>query len=358
LTGGPRVWIGAALAALLVIAAPLEARAQQSAMTKAKEAYQFAEYQKATELFSTVANDAQAGEESRRTALRYLARAHVAQNQRSKAKRALEKLVNLEPPAVEMNPDVEPPAVYELYYEVRQEMSDSYKVGQQQGLQTLAVMDFSNNSITDRERWNGLKNGVPSMMINFLSDGVDLRVIERERIEWILDELELQKTETVDQSTAVETGQVLGANAVVFGSYIVHEGEMMLQARVVDVETSEVLLGEEVSGDPDDFYSLAQELSNQVARAVNVEMEETKMGARQTKSLDAMMAYSDGLEQMEDGNYLKAYNNFRAALQHDGSFERARQKAQSLRPMMASANIDQSQVAPLPGEEGAGGTGR
>jgi TolB-like protein len=346
------------LAALLVVAAPLEARAQQSALTKAKEAYQFAEYQKATELFSTVASDAQAGEESRRTALRYLARAHVAQNQRTKAKQALKKLINLEPPAVEMNPDVEPPAVYELYYEVRQEMSGSYEVGQQQGLQTLAVMDFSNNSITDREQWSGLQNGVPSMMINFLNGGVDLKVIERERIEWILDELKLQQTETVDQSTAVETGQVLGANAVVFGSFIVNDGEMILSARVVDVETSEVLLGEDVRGEPDNFYSLAQELSNQVARAINVEMEETKMGARQTKSLDAMMAYSDGLEQMEDGNYLKAYNSFRTALQHDGSFDRARQKAQSLRPMMASSNIDQSQVPPLPGEGESGGAGR
>lgn len=354
--GGPRAWIGAALAVLFVFAAPLEARAQQSAMTQAKEAYQFADYEKATELFSNVAGNTEVDEETRRTALRYLARAHVAQNQTEEAKQAIERLVGMEPPSVEMNPDVEPPAIMDLYYEVRKEASGGYEV-QQPGLQTLAVMDFSNNSITNRDQWSGLQNGVPSMMINFLNGGVDLKVIERERIEWILDELEMQQSDAVDQSTAVETGQVLGASAVVFGSYIVNDGEMILSARVVDVETSEVLLGEDVRGEPDNFYSLAQDLSNQIARAINVEMDETEVGARQTKSLDAMMAYSDGLEQMEDGNYLSAYKSFRTALRHDSSFSRARQKAESLRPMMASANIDQSQVPPLPGEGSSSSTG-
>ena len=317
------------------------AYAQQSTLQEAKEKYQFADYEKAVELFSEVAQNKDAPEDMRRTALRYLGRAYIAQDERGEAKEAIKNLVTMEPPLIELDPDVEPPPVMEIYYQVRKELDGGYKVKQQAaGMQTLAVMDFTNNSITDREQWSGLSKGMPSMMINYLNGGTDLKVIERERIQWILDELKLQKKQdVVDQSTAVRTGKLLGANAVVFGSYIVHDEEMMVQARVVKVETGEVLLGEQVSGQPDEFASLIQKLSNEVTRSINVELEETQTGMSETKSLDAMMAYSDGLALLEDGKYRAAYEKFLQATEYDSDFKKAKLKAQSLKPMLASADI-------------------
>jgi len=329
----------AALVALALAAAP--AAAQQSTLDQAKEKYQFAEYDAAIDLFSQVAKDEQAPEELRRTALRYLGRAYIAENQRGEAKEAIKNLVTLEPPLTQLDPDVEPPPIMDLYYQVRKELEGGYGVKQQDpGLQTLAVMDFTNNSIDERERWEGLRKGLPSMMITRLNGGTDLKVIERERIQWILDELELQrKGDVVDQSTAVRTGKLLGANAVVFGSYIVHEEEMMVQARVVEVETGEVLLGEQVKGSPDDFATLIQDLSTEITRSINVELEETQTGMSNTKSLDAMMAYSDGLALLEDGEYRAAYEKFLQALDHDSGFRKAKRKAESLKPMLASADV-------------------
>jgi len=312
--------------------------AQQSVFKEAKQKYQFAEYEKATTLFKKVANDAQAEMKLRQDALRYLARAHIARGQKDKARSAIKDLVNTEPPAVDMNPDVEPPAVMDLYYEVQKESRGSYKVGnQEKGLQTLAVMDFSNNSITRRDDYEGLSKGLPSIMINHLTGGTDLQVIERERIEWLLNELKLQKQKSkVDQSTAVRTGKLLGANAVVFGSFIATEGEMSITARVVKVETGEVLFGDQVKGEPDTFFDLIKELSQKVTKSVNVEMEETKLGSEQTKSLDAMMAYSDGLSLLESGKYRAAQRKFKKALEYDDGFARARKKMKSLKPMVAS----------------------
>lgn len=317
------------------------ATAQQSTLDEAKKKYQFADYDAATDLFSQVAQNKEAPEELRRTALRYLGRAYIAQNQRDEAKEAIKNLVTLEPPLTELDPDVEPPPIMDLYYQVRKELDGGYAVKKQDpGLQTLAVMDFTNNSIDERERWDGLRQGLPSMMITRLNGGTDLKVIERERIQWILDELELQrKADVVDQSTAVRTGKLLGANAVVFGSYIVHEEEMLVQARVVKVETGEVLLGEQVKGSPDDFATLIQDLSTEITRSINVELEETQTGMSNTKSLDAMMAYSDGLALLEDGEYRAAYEKFLQALDYDGGFQKAKRKAESLKPMLASADV-------------------
>lgn len=320
-----------------------QAVAQQSVFEDAKQKYQFAEYGEAIDLFQKVANDQSSDVELRQDALRYLARAYIAEGRKEKARSAIEQLVSTEPPAVEMNPDVEPPAVMKLYYEVQKEQRGSHKVRQQEGLQTLAVMDFTNNSIAQRERYEGLKNGLPSMMINYLNGGVDLKVIERERIQWLLDELKLQKKkEVVDQSTAVKTGKLLGANAVVFGSYTMTQDELMILSRVVNVETGEVMLGDQVRGEPDQFFELIQELSQKVIQSINVKMEETQLGSEDTQSLDAMMAYSEGLSLMEEGEFRKAYEKFMTATDYDENFERARRKAQSLKPMLASANVEGS----------------
>lgn len=329
------VWFVGALSGAV---APVQA--QDAALQQARAAYQSAEYEQAIALFSDVARDEQAAKQTRREALQYLGRAYVARNQEAKAREAIHTLLELEPPLVAFDPDVEPPPLMNLYYQVRKNGSGGYEAEREDpGLRTLAVMDFTNSSVDEHQRFQPLQKGFPSMMIHYLNGATDLKVIERERIQWLLGELELQQQgEIVDQSTAVRTGKLLGAHAVVFGSYTVHRDRMWLSARVVDVETSEVLLAEQIFGDKDKFFELVQKLSLQAARAINVSLDETRLGSRtETRSLDAMLAYSDGLALLEEGAYQAAYEKFLEAQEHDPDYKRAEIKAMSLRPMLAAA---------------------
>jgi TolB-like protein len=248
----------------------------------------------------------------------------------------------MEPPPVELDPNRQPPDLMKIHYEVRKEMSGDYAVRQDPGLQTLAIMDFTNASVTDRQRWGSLTAGFPSMMINYLNGTTDLQVIERQRIDWLLKELKLQrKADVVDQSTAVRTGKVLGATSVLFGTYTVLEDRIRIGARLVKVETSEILLAEDVMGDPDDFFGLVEELSKKVTRAINVELEKTKTGAGpETQSIEARLAYFDGLVEMDDGNYQAARKHFQDALEHDPNYELAKTKMESLEPQLAAAQAD------------------
>ncbi len=334
-----RLGLGGAL--LLLLAGPVSA--QPEALEEAKDAYAFGEYEEAIELFSGVAQDTAVDREVRKEALRYLGRAYVARDKRDKAREAIRTLIELEPPLVELDPNREPPPIMQIYYDVRKQVEGGYGVEREgPGLQTLAIMDFSNGSVYERERYQSLSKGFPSMMINYMAGATDLKVIERERIQWILNELELQqKADVVDQSTAVRIGKLLGANAVLFGTFIMQEDEMWLSTRMVKVETSEILLSEKVMGDPDDFFELIEELSLKMTRAINVEMEETEMGTgSSTRSLDAVLAYSDGLEELEDGNYRAAYEKFLEAQEYDPNYTQAQLKAESLKPMLALSNPD------------------
>lgn len=346
-----RALLGVLIGGLAALFSVAPAQAQPAAFQDAQEAYEFAEFEKAIGLFSKVAQDTTVDSDIRREALRYLGRAYIARDKHDQAREAIKSLVQMEPPLVELDPDREPPTIMDLYYEVRQQMQGGYAIEKRgPGLQTLAIMDFTNASVDERERFGSLTKGFPSMMINYLSGATDLKVIERERIQWLLNELELQrKADVVDQSTAVRTGKLLGANAVLFGSYIVHEDQMWLSSRLVKVETGEILLAEKIFGEPDEFFGLVEELSLKVTRAINVEMEET-IGS-ETQSLDAMMAYSDGLVALENGNYRKAYEKFLQAQEYDPNYKRAEIKAQSLKPMLATAGPDSTRA---PGDTGGG----
>jgi TolB-like protein len=315
---------------------------QPSVFRDAEEALTYGDYEKAISLFSQVAQDTSVRKDVRRESLRHLGRAHIAKDQREKAREALKELVMLEPPVVELDPDRQPPPLMDLYYEVRREVDGSYAIKKDDpGLQTLAIMDFTNSSVDQNERFEPLSKGFPSMMINTMSGATSLKVVERERIQWLLKEIKLQQqANIVDQSTAVRAGELLGVNTVLFGSYIVHNEEMWLSARLVKVETGEILLSDKITGEPDRFFELIDDLSKQITRSINVEMEEARsksMGAT-TESLDAMLAYSDGLDELEDGDYRAAREKFMLALEYDPDYTQARLKAQSIKPMLADSD--------------------
>lgn len=318
----------------------------------AEEAYQWANYDRAIELFSKVAQNPDVAKEKRRNSLQYLSRAYVAKDMSEKAKQAIKQLVELEPPIIELDPMVEPPPVMEIYYGVRKSSTGSYAISAPDpGINTLAIMDFTNSSVDDHERFDPLNKGFASMMSHYLQGATDLKIVERERIQWLLNELELQREGgTVDPSTAVRTGKLLGAQSVVFGAYSVHGDRLWISARLVKVETGEILLAEQIFGDKDEFFSLIEELSLKTTRAINVSLEETELGGRtETKSLDAMLAYSDGLALLEQDKYREAYEKFLLAQEYDPSYKRAEIKALSLRPLLA---LNETEAGPDQDPEG------
>lgn len=327
--------VATCLAAVFLLFAATPALAQQDVLDQAISAYQSAEFDQAIELFTALTESDVASVETKRTSYHYLGRAYTAKHMNAEARAAVSALLELEPPRTEFDPDMEPPPLMNLYYDVRTE-KDGYEVGDGQ-VQTIAIIDFTNGSIgSNASDYEPLSQGLASMMINMMGGSIDLKVVERERLQWLLDELDLQsESGRVDQSTAVEMGKLIGAQSVLIGSFIVNDDDMYLGSRLVKVETGEVLLGEQIRGDVDDVFDLIQDLSVQTARSINVALEESDLGgAGETRSLDAMISYSEGLTLLDQESYQAAYNKFQEALEYDPEYARAQTRAESLRPML------------------------
>jgi TolB-like protein len=302
-------------------------------LDEAEQYYKSAQFDKAIDILKQLSADS-TDKEVQKDALRFLGRAYTAKGLYNKAKDAIMKLLELEPPMVVFNPDYEPPVFMKLYYEARKEYSGSYKVETPDpGMKTMAIIDFKNRSVNHKAQYDPMEQGFADLMINRLNNSTNLKVVERERIQWILNEIKMQHQ--YDMEGAVRLGKQLGVQTVLLGSFIIVGDQIWLGARLVKVETSEILLTDEVKGDLDNFFDLVDKLGKKIADNINVTLKkETKEDISQAPSLDAIMAYSVGLSYLESNDYKNAYDKFEEALKIDPNYEKAKLKAQSIAPLV------------------------
>ena len=315
----------------------LSQKPSEEKMKKAMEYFNSAQYDNAIQLLSDLAMDKALEKKEKKDVLLALGRTYFAKNLKDRAKETISSLLDLEPPIVTLDPDAECPPLMKMYYEVRKTKTGSTAVERADpGIKTIAILDFKNRSIDDHDKLDPLEKGFAELMISQLNGGIHLKVIERERIQWIMDEIGLENTpDKFEEKSAVRVGKQLGVHSVLLGSFIKTKNKLWMSARMVKVETSEILATESVDGDPDEFFELAEKLSLKVAKGINATISEAEVKkGTETKSLDAMMLYSEGLVALEKGNYKSAYDKFLDALAKDPSYEKARTKAESLKPLL------------------------
>src|SRR5512138_1296037 len=107
---------------------------------------------------------------------------------------------------------------------------------------TVAVMpNFDNGSVLNHADYDALGKGIADVLITELSANSAIRVVERDRIQQLIDEQNLSTSGRVDKATAVQVGKLLGVHHMIFGGFIIDpKGQMRLDARAVNVETSEI----------------------------------------------------------------------------------------------------------------------
>ena len=307
---------------------------QKEKLENAQRYYKSAQFDDAIKLLSEISSDNSADTETKKEALRYLGRSYTAKGLYDEAKGSIKKLLELEPPVVEFNPDYEPPVFMKLYYESRKEFSDSYSIElPDPGMKTMAIIDFKNRSIDKKLQYDPMEQGFADLLISRLNNSTGLKVVERERLQWILDEIKLQ--DKYDMEGAVRAGKMLGAQTVLLGSFIINNDEIWLGGRLVKVETSEILLTDEVKGELDEFFDLIDKLSEKISEKININLKEDQVSeVSQGPSLDAILAYSIGLNFLEKEDYTNAYAKFQEALKFSPDYEKAQLKAESIEPYL------------------------
>lgn len=204
-------------------------------------------------------------------------------------------------------------------------------------LKTIAIMEFDNFSIGKyQEELGPIGKALADFFEHDFGKISDFKVVERNKINFVMNELELQKSGSVDQSTAVKVGKLLGAHYMVFGSVTQLDGKnCRMVVRVVDVETSEIIESVDKEGKPD-YSKMEKELVAELSGKLNVVLgDDIKklIDEGGTESGNAMSLYAKGLEYMDRYDYKQAYKFFKQAYDLDNTFVEAKRKMDIYRPL-------------------------
>jgi curli biogenesis system outer membrane secretion channel CsgG len=206
------------------------------------------------------------------------------------------------------------------------------------GTKTIAIMEFDNFSTGKyKESLGDLSKGLADFFQYDFSKYSGVRVVERDKLDYLLRELKLSQEGKIDPATAVRVGKMLGAQYMVFGSITqIDKKDARMVVRVVNVETSEIVTTADREGKPD-FVEMEKELVKDIAGKLDLAL--TKEGAaaidESAPDMDAAKLYSLGLKYMDEYQYEKAYDYFRKAYEKDNSFTEAKRKMEIYKPLVS-----------------------
>lgn len=144
--------------------------------------------------------------------------------------------------------------------------------GAQDSRPGIAVLPFTDGGSygQEKEDFEALTVGVQQMLITELAANAQLRMVERSQLRQILEEQDLGASGRVDEQTAARIGKIVGAKYMVMGSFVDFYGEMRFDARVVNVETTELEKATYVRGERDDMFSLVIGLAQNVTKELSL----------------------------------------------------------------------------------------
>jgi len=109
-----------------------------------------------------------------------------------------------------------------------------------------------------------------SMMMTSLTKTVNIKVVERERIQKAIKELEFQTSGLADATTAKEVGRFLNADYLIYGEISKIKDTYHVIIHVVDVKLGEIVLSRDIdTADPNEFRDLVQQQANYVAQFIS-----------------------------------------------------------------------------------------
>lgn len=197
----------------------------------------------------------------------------------------------------------------------------------------IAVLKFTNN--TDVFAYDELAASIPEILKTELSRYPRLIVVERQRIEKILSEQALSLTGFIDEASAQQVGQLLGAKFILTGEISRINSRLRIDCHIISVESGQVK-GEKIVGPGGDalekmlqllasnifhnltgegnFQSTAQ-LRNYPTRwfLVGTAMTAITSGITHFASRNAYDSYQDATRLDDIDRYYDRANNFRKA---------------------------------------------
>jgi tetratricopeptide (TPR) repeat protein len=209
--------------------------------------------------------------------------------------------------------------------------------------QTIAVTTFKN---LGSNQLGPLGKGMAAMLISDLSQVPDLQVVDRIRLQALLEEMALGTSGLVDKQTAPQVGRLLKAKHVTTGSLTDLESiNMMIASVVMDTDQQTSIGSQQAQGGLAQFYDLEKKIACQIIEDIGRDCRTVPAGFKKihTRSMPALVAYSRGLDDFDQERYVEARAMFQKSLEEDPQFELA-EDALMATPTVALLSMNTSEL--------------
>ncbi len=184
---------------------------------------------------------------------------------------------------------------------------------------TIAVSYFKD--LSPDKSLGPFQKGLAAMVTTDLSKIKSLKVIERVRLQALIEEMKMGQTGIVDEQTAPRLGRLLGAKNFVVGS--IREGSIEVAASVNQMTGS-------VAVELNEFWKIPRGVIQIAINALQIKLspeEKRAIGKVHTKNYKAFIYYGKALMAKDAGNWKEAKDLFVRALKEDPLFGLAKEGA-------------------------------
>ena len=194
---------------------------------------------------------------------------------------------------------------------------------------TIAVLPLGFSGSSD-STLVPLGRGFADLLVTDLSRSPRLTVLERDRLQTLVDEIARSSSGAVDAATAVRSGRLMRAGRVVQGALLQRpDRRLQVDAAVVDVSSTQAVRSVSHDDVLEQLFALEKQVAFDLFEALGVTLtpaERALVEQRPTRSLAAFLAYSAGLMAEDNGNLDDADRHYSQALRLDPSFRKAQDR--------------------------------
>jgi len=184
---------------------------------------------------------------------------------------------------------------------------------------TLAVLYFKNK--TGHAEIDPLQKGLTLMLITDLSTLKGLQVVERVRLQALVQEMGLGPSGLIAPNTAPRVGRLLSAQWIIGGDILGRKNPpLQVLSNLLDVPTPKILGQPMAQGDLSKFFLLEKELLFEIIKLLRIEItpdQEKVLKKPCSTNTMALLLLFKGIEASDQGDYEKAIEYYGKALVED-----------------------------------------
>ncbi len=183
---------------------------------------------------------------------------------------------------------------------------------------SLAILGFENKTGDPQFDW--LETGLPEILMTDLAQGQVMNIISQRRLLEAMGSSE-DAAHSVSYEEQVKAARKLGAVNVMSGTIYKLGDKFRIDARLEDVKTGRVIMGEKVIGD--DAFAIVDSLTSRIAASLNMEEVlklDRNVSQLTTSNPEAYRYYHAGLNALMSSIWDEATENFERAIKVDSAF--------------------------------------